>query len=158
MNTCSVHFDDTGSLHTTPRADLATTTRPRVFARVGLVVLSLLTIVAADTLANDWDSENDPVELSALVREGWAFSEPVTVEEVERRSLDVLSKGNGHAPLVPFGGRNAAWEAFKTAMRPGDVIVFFRSPSDSWDALYGRSGYALVRDGMVVCAILTLVN
>lgn len=123
-----------------------------------VLLLSLLWILATAATANDWDGENDSLSVSVLTRQGWVFSEPVTVEEIESRSLAELRKTNGHAPMVPFGGRNAAWEDFKAHVQPGDQIVYFRSPQDTWEGLYGRAGYALVREGVVVHAILTLVN
>ena len=140
------------------------------FSRVGVVrrlgancrrrvlAMSLLSGISLGAAANDWDTEKDPVAVSQLSTTGWEFSAPVAVEDVERRSLDELKKTNGHAPRVPFGGRNAAWEQFKASILPGNVVVYFRSPSDTWDGVYGRAGYALIRNGIVVDAILTLLE
>jgi hypothetical protein len=123
-----------------------------------LFLFVVLAVLSANAASNDWDMENDPVDVVQLCDEGWYVSDPLTVPEVEQRSIEWLAASGSHVPMVPFGGRHTAWEAFKASIQKGDEIVFFRSPPDTWKGLYGRSGYALVRDGNVVNAILTLVN
>jgi hypothetical protein len=47
----------------------------------------------------------------------------------------------------PFGFENARWEALKAAMREGDDLYAFCTSPESWRALAGAAGIALVRDG-----------
>ncbi len=59
---------------------------------------------------------------------------------------------------VPASGVHAQWEELKRRMQPGDRLVNFVSPSDSWKHLAGRAGIALVRDGKVIAAFVTMMN
>jgi len=79
----------------------------------------------------------------------WMISR-LTVEQAEAE----------HTPphLKPFGHQNAKWEALKSRMRPGDELWTYQSPPDSWKALHGRRGIALVRNGSVIDSILTAMN
>ena len=43
-------------------------------------------------------------------------------------------------------------------MQPGDKLVRFASPAASWEDLAGRAGIALVRDGNVIDAFVTMMN
>jgi len=100
--------------------------------------------------------EQEPVAVAVLTREGWHFSEPMKIEDIEQRSLNELNQTRGKVPHLPFGGRNSTWEHFKSSIRDGDAVVYFRSPDETWDGVYGRSGYALIRAGIIVDAISTL--
>jgi hypothetical protein len=79
----------------------------------------------------------------------WLISR-ITVEQAEAE----------HTPprLKPFGLQNAKWEALKSRMRPGDELWTYQSPPDSWKAMHGRMGIALVRNGKVIDSILTAMN
>ena len=57
-----------------------------------------------------------------------------------------------------FQGLADQWRAFKAAMQPGDEIWWFSSPADSWAALAGRAGLALVRSGAPIRCMVTLMN
>ncbi|MCO4321238.1 hypothetical protein [Aliidiomarina quisquiliarum] len=59
---------------------------------------------------------------------------------------------------LPFGRINAEWEKFKSRVVSGDCIFFFTTDETTWEALHGREGYLLVRDGEPVDAIVTKVN
>ena len=72
-----------------------------------------------------------------------------TVAEAEAK---YPGKPNVPGMEKPFGLINAQWEALKAEMQPGD------DPPESWQALAGRMGYALVRDGRVVREVVTLLN
>ncbi len=50
------------------------------------------------------------------------------------------------------------WLAFKQAYCEGDEIWSFTTSDQSWEMMCGRSGYALVRDGTVICFCVTLIN
>ena len=78
-----------------------------------------------------------------------------TVAEAEAK---YPGKPNVPGMEKPFGYINVKWEALKAEMHPGDELYAFRSPPESWQALAGRMGYALVRDGRVVREVVTLLN
>jgi hypothetical protein len=46
----------------------------------------------------------------------------------------------------------------KVRLMPGDELWTFSGPPDSWQALAGRSGFALVRAGRVIDHIVTRLN
>jgi hypothetical protein len=54
--------------------------------------------------------------------------------------------------------RGVEWESIKRQMQPGDQLVRFVSSFESWEHHAGRAGIALVREGKVVAAIVTLMN
>ncbi len=59
---------------------------------------------------------------------------------------------------TPQSGVHADWERLKAEMQPGDKLVRFASPAESWKHLAGRAGIALVRDGKVIDAFVTMMN
>lgn len=78
-----------------------------------------------------------PGPLSAIPRE-W-LRHPVTPEEV-------APLGDGQVgPLL-------------AGLRPGDTLWEFESPPETWEALHGRAGYALVRAGVPVDAVITRLS
>lgn len=78
-----------------------------------------------------------------------------TVAEAE-----AMHPGNPDRPgrEKPFGGVVREWEALKAAMQPGDELYLFHSSPETWRALAGRRGFALVRNGKVVREVVTLLN
>jgi len=63
-----------------------------------------------------------------------------------------------HANCVvdrPFGSMSGRWERLKDSMAPGDELWEFVSPPESWAHRCGRQGYAVVRRGEIVAALLT---
>jgi hypothetical protein len=58
----------------------------------------------------------------------------------------------------PFGALNAKWEALKADMQPNDELWTFSSPPRTWEDLAGRAGIALVRDGIAIEIIVTMLN
>jgi len=84
---------------------------------------------------------------------------PLTIEEVEKESLDELSKSSRKdIPKVPFGFNNDNWNEFKSKYNDGDELYFFTSDEKSWSGLYGREGYALIRNEKVVLVIITILS
>ena len=51
---------------------------------------------------------------------------------------------------VPFGAANDEWVAFKTSIRAGDFLVYFRNNNERWRVLGGAEGYVIVRNGQIV--------
>jgi hypothetical protein len=58
----------------------------------------------------------------------------------------------------PFAFQHGEWEELKAAMLPGDELWAFSSPAESWEHLAGRAGFAVVRDGVPIKIIVTVMN
>jgi hypothetical protein len=50
------------------------------------------------------------------------------------------------------------WLELTQAATPGDAVWYFRSPQQTWAELAGRAGFALVRDGVPVAALVTQLS
>jgi len=44
------------------------------------------------------------------------------------------------------------------AFEEGDIVYGFSSPIESWEMMWGREGYLIVRDHKIVDAIVTMIN
>lgn len=84
-------------------------------------------------------------------REDWIPREwlggETSVEEIESEELQ------GRSELYL-----AEWREFISQMRPGDELRHFFSSDESWLLMAGRAGYAIVRQGEVVDAFITILN
>lgn len=75
----------------------------------------------------------------------WLGSE-TSVEEVE-------------ADFQDFGEHwHDEWRSFISQMQPADQLRHFFSPNESWLLMAGRAGYAIVRQGEVVDAFITILS
>lgn len=89
---------------------------------------------------------------------------PVQLIELERANTyhqDPLHQGSSSRErqlAKPFSFLNSEWEAMKSRIEPGDELWEFDSPAETWTALCGRSGVALVRAGKVVEVLVTEMN
>ena len=73
------------------------------------------------------------------------LQEIVIANEVEAQArAQAAQQGPG---ALPFGLRNPAWKAFKTSLRPGDIVWRFESRTPYGGVLHG---YAAVRHQQVV--------
>ncbi len=89
------------------------------------------------------------------------LQQKTTLEQVEAENTPKASKERvAKFPVLakPFGFQNPDWETLKALMQPGDEIWTFSSPGESWAALAGRAGIAIVRQGRVIGAIVTMQN
>jgi hypothetical protein len=50
------------------------------------------------------------------------------------------------------------WAELRRQWREGDELWLFRTSGESWKQLMGWEGYALVRDGKVIGAVVTAQN
>jgi hypothetical protein len=50
------------------------------------------------------------------------------------------------------------WREFISKMQPGDQLRHFFSSNESWLRMAGRAGYAIVRQGEVVDAFITILS
>ena len=72
------------------------------------------------------------------------LQEIVIANEVEAQArAQAMQQGPGE---LPFGLRNPAWKAFKTSLRPGDIVWRFESQTPGATCY----GYAAVRNRRVV--------
>jgi hypothetical protein len=81
---------------------------------------------------------------------------PVTVAEVEAANL--YSHPDLGAEPIPFGYMNDRWRDLLAQMQPGDELRVFCSSPESWQNLAGRAGIALVRNGVKVASLTTMLN
>ena len=95
---------------------------------------------------------------------GWYVSSPMTAEEIEQSALEQLkefyrgSNTRKDIPMVPFGFANYKWNEFKSKVQQGDEIRKISAPKEYWQRLEGWEGYVLVRQGIVVWKMMTLIN
>ena len=102
----------------------------------------------------------DPAKLATPdIPQHW-LGERITVAEAEAQHISPPDDRIARYPQLglPFGFENPKWEALKREMRDGDELRLFESPSDSWRAHSGRAGVALVRDGLVIAYIISIMN
>lgn len=79
----------------------------------------------------------------------------VTVEEAEDPNgyYDIFSRD-----LAPLVRPSSQWDALVARMIEGDELWTFRSPKGTWRHRRGREGIALVRNGLIINAIVTMMN
>jgi len=53
------------------------------------------------------------------------------------------------------GGQLAWWKAFRSNIQEEDVLWWFSSPKKTWDQAMGWAGFAIIREGQLVDAIVT---
>lgn len=80
----------------------------------------------------------------------------ITLEQAEENNL-ILDERLGPEPVV-FGFINDEWEEFKARIQDGDELWEFSSPPESWERLAGRSGLCIVRDGIIINVMITIIN
>jgi hypothetical protein len=96
--------------------------------------------------------------------DGWYVSPPLNIEEIERQAMEECreyqrsSNARTDVPMVPFGFDNGKWLEFKGKVKPGDEIRRISAPNEYWQRLAGWEGYVLVRGGLIVWKMRTLVN
>jgi hypothetical protein len=90
---------------------------------------------------------NDASADFAVPRE-WLNSR-VTLEEIE---------GPNAAPDLIKPADSPAWRAFKSKLGPQDELWYFSSPSESFHAGAGRTGYAILRDEKQVASFVAMMN
>jgi hypothetical protein len=116
------------------------------------ITVLLLTLSSLLTQARAMDGEPS-------IPKAW-LQEQITVAEAEKAYPGITDERVKTSPEAakPFGFRHAEWEALKTHMQPGDQLWTFMSPPKSWEDLAGRSGIALVRNGVPVEVIIGAMN
>ena len=80
---------------------------------------------------------------------------------LQHRADDAPAYLEPDSPDVPEKYRELErrqWEEARRRVRSGEELWFFDNGPEKWKALCGRAGYAVVRGGVVVDAILTRMN
>ncbi len=85
------------------------------------------------------------------------ISSSLSIEEVEKKESVVIHE-NGEKKLVPFGLVNNEWEILKGLRKEGDCIFHVKTGKDSWDGLYGREAYVLLRGKEIIYAVVTSIS
>ncbi len=117
------------------------TIQQMLMARLGYDRVGLEDVCAKNGGDRDGADSTTP---RGVVPESW-LSERISVEQA----------------AALFGRANALkqkWEALKAQMVQGDELWRYSSPPETWRALIGRSGIALVRNGVPFAEILMLMN
>jgi|ERR1700722_1199360 hypothetical protein len=118
--------------------------------------------IALASFATAWPravpAQQETVEQSVIPK-AW-LKEKTTVEESEAANPGITDDRTKRFPdtAKPFGFQNREWEEFKALVLPGDELWVFSSPPDSWEHLAGRSGVALVRGGVPIRILVTMMN
>jgi len=79
-----------------------------------------------------------------------------TVEECEKNNL-VEDERLGPDP-VTFGFMHWEWLDLKCQIEKGDELWKFSSPPEMWEHLCGRAGICIIRNGVIVNSIVTVIN
>jgi len=98
-------------------------------------------------------------DATPVIPNAW-LEKRITVAEAEATHRGIRDDRVKRFPdaAKPFGFGNREWEELKGLMMPGDQIWTFSSPPDSWRDLAGRAGVALVRNGVPVRVVVTVMN
>lgn len=96
---------------------------------------------------------------ASMIPKEW-LDKPISIAEAEAAHPGITDDRIQRFPDAarPFGFNNAKWEAFKAEMQPGDELWTYSSPAESWQALAGRAGIALVRNGTPIATLITVMN
>jgi hypothetical protein len=70
------------------------------------------------------------------------LGEVTSIEKLEVENLSRLG--------TPFGKDSDLWQKLKAQMQPEDKLYWFCTPLESWEAVEGKAGPALSRDGKIV--------
>jgi hypothetical protein len=104
-------------------------------------------------------ADKAPEQAVPVIPASWLIKK-TTVAEAEADHPGVRDeRAQRHPELArPFGALNAKWEALKADMQPNDELWTYSSPPRTWEDLAGRAGIALVREGMAIEILVTMLN
>jgi hypothetical protein len=85
----------------------------------------------------------------------WSAWERVMGMAAAAQPVDLVRKLSPEEAAAIAGGE---WDRLKAVMLPGDELWRFHSPVEAWRAKAGRSGVVLLRDGVAVCTVVTILN
>jgi hypothetical protein len=93
-------------------------------------------------------AQTAPSEEQDVIPKQW-LDKKISVEQAEAQNL---------VDGVPFGAQAEDWKRLKAAIKVGDELWTYCSSFESFKALAGRCGIAIVRDGKVVQQLVTIMN
>jgi hypothetical protein len=107
-----------------------------------LFVLALvLASAAAAAAGSDAPAGSASAAAEDVVPKPWLDKE-IGVEEAEAQ----------------VGAQSEDWRRLKALLQPGDRLWTFCSSFESFQALAGRCGVAIVRDGKAIAQVVTIMN
>lgn len=103
---------------------------------------------------------------------GKAESESQYREDIEREIKPWISPEDLTRRNVPWSEFDADYQEFKNLfqrdrdifealiakVQPGDEIACFSTHEETWKRMFGRAGWAIVRDGKVIAQLTTIMN
>src|ERR1700743_2759867 len=113
-------------------------------------------IVAAAVVLCGSDKEGaaDPAKEAVMID-----SEDVLPKQWLDKEITIAQDPGEHMVNgVAFGAQNDRWQKLKASMQPEDRLWTYCSPFKSFQALAGRCGIAVVRNGKVVSELVALMN
>jgi hypothetical protein len=95
----------------------------------------------------------------ATTIESW-LTERVSVEQAEMSFTPLSDQlaSRSQRPNAFVKRERHLWETLKSHMVEGDELWYFCSPQETWPALRGRYGIALVRNGRAIETIILLMS
>lgn len=88
----------------------------------------------------------------------WAGWERIVGAAADARPVELRAPLTDAEVQAIVEGQNDRCDALREAMRSGGELWRFSSPREAWAARCGRAGIALVRDGVPVCSVVTMLN
>lgn len=89
------------------------------------------------------------------VKEEWLVKK-VNIDEVEHAVTEIKEEVDKQDPETPYSLDELRW--FTEQIIEGDEIWYFDTPQEMWVSLSGANGYALMRNGKQVCALVLTVS
>jgi hypothetical protein len=117
-----------------------------------LVAIVLLTMVgnAGPLWAVDSGDKAHPAPVGEgdVIPKQW-LDHTISIEQAEAQNM---------VDGIPFGAGSDSWKRLEDSLQSGDSLWAYCSPFESFKALAGRCGIAVVRDGRVVMQLVTIMN
>lgn len=115
-------------------------------------LLKIIDFCANKCFRDDLSRKERAVKRPSRANEGLGTNS--TVEEIEKAHTVELSSGEN----VAFGHINWQWLELLHFKRDTDELYSYSTSPESWEALAGEAGVALVRDGYVITDIMTAIS
>ena len=99
-----------------------------------------------------------------MIPESWLKERLQTTDVNELFKRELLSLGLSDADFNQLLSQGTSpawlekWRQFIPQMLPGDELWSFESPPETWAALAGAAGYAIVRSGRVIASLSSRRN
>lgn len=116
--------------------------------------VAIFLLTAVGSAGPLWAADPGDKARSAPVGEGnvipkqW-LDHTISVEQAEAQNM---------VDGIPFEASSESWKRLKDSLQSGGILWTYCSPSESFKALAGRCGIAVVRDGRVVMQLVTIMN